>query len=669
LLLLALAGTARSQPAPAPLVLLDVPFISQSEALCGGAAAAMVLRFWGARGLTAETFAHLVDESAAGIRTDALVNDLRGRGWNAAGLRGTGELATGELANGRPVLALIEDRPGTYHYVVIIAATSKAIVFHDPARAPHRVMGRVEFDRRWDAAGRWMAVVLPGHRGLEAPPAGGPEGVAPAGAAGPVRSGGFPTELRGDMPSSCDRLLADGIRLAQENDLSGAERTLTQSLSCGGAAPLRELAGVRVLQRRWADVEALASAAVAEDAADAHAWRLLATSRFVQDNPSGALEAWNHIGEPRIDLVSITGLTRTRHRPVERLIGLVPGEVLNVEGLARARRRLSDLPAAQRTRLDYAPVPSGLAEVRASVAERPLAPQGMWGVAAIAASAAARRELEWSAGAISGGGERVTGAWRFWPGRPRLAFALDAPAPWGGVVGVGAFAERQPFDPPAVRDSERRGVRLSAGTWMWSRVRAEVHGGVERWTGMGALGLTGAAVRVVTHDDRVDLRLDLSAWAGEARFVTTFAAFVFRSSTARTGRVYIARAGAGAAGGQTPPDLWFAGDTGRARPVLLRAHPLVADGRFRLEQLGRRITYASAEAQHWWPARGGLRVGAAVFADSARTSGRVPGGARADVDAGAGARLAIPGVTGLFRLDLAKGLRDGRTALSFVYEP
>jgi hypothetical protein len=32
-------------------------------------------------------------------------------------------------------------------------------------------------------------------------------------------------------------------------------------------------------------------------------------------------------------------------------------------------------------------------------------------------------------------------------------------------------------------------------------------------------------------------------------------------------------------------------------------------------------------------------------------------------------RLGFPGLDGVFRLDLGKGLRDGSTALSFVYEP
>src|SRR5262245_62956492 len=140
-----LAGSAHAQPAPQPLSILDVPFISQSEALCGGAAAAMVLRYWGERGLDAESFAHLVDHSAHGIRTTRLVEDLRLRGWNTAAIDGRDDLIDTELARGRPVLTLIEDRPGTFHYVVVVASTPQAIVFHDPARAPFRVMDRDRF--------------------------------------------------------------------------------------------------------------------------------------------------------------------------------------------------------------------------------------------------------------------------------------------------------------------------------------------------------------------------------------------------------------------------------------------------------------------------------------------------------------------------------------------
>ena len=66
-----MARAAEAGQSSRPLAILDVPFISQSEALCGGAAVAMIMRYWGARGLDAESFAHLVDRSAAGIRTTA----------------------------------------------------------------------------------------------------------------------------------------------------------------------------------------------------------------------------------------------------------------------------------------------------------------------------------------------------------------------------------------------------------------------------------------------------------------------------------------------------------------------------------------------------------------------------------------------------------------------
>jgi ABC-type bacteriocin/lantibiotic exporter with double-glycine peptidase domain len=156
--LLLTAVAIHAQPA---LRVLDVPFIAQSEALCGGAAAAMVLRYWGERGLVAESFAHLIDANAAGIRTTALVGDLKARGWNALELRGSDALLARQVGEGRPTMVLLEDRPGAFHYVVVVASTSSTVLFHDPARAPYRALARDEFDRRWAVADRWMAVVTP----------------------------------------------------------------------------------------------------------------------------------------------------------------------------------------------------------------------------------------------------------------------------------------------------------------------------------------------------------------------------------------------------------------------------------------------------------------------------------------------------------------------------
>src|SRR5512135_643129 len=63
--------------APEPVRLLEVPYVPQSEALCGGAAMAMVLRYWGEPAVLAEDFAGLVERGGAGIRTDALVQAVR----------------------------------------------------------------------------------------------------------------------------------------------------------------------------------------------------------------------------------------------------------------------------------------------------------------------------------------------------------------------------------------------------------------------------------------------------------------------------------------------------------------------------------------------------------------------------------------------------------------
>jgi hypothetical protein len=59
-------------------------------------------------------------------------------------------------------------------------------------------------------------------------------------------------------------------------------------------------------------------------------------------------------------------LMRTRYRVVEQYLGLKTGEVLTRSALVRARRRLNELPSGFGT-VDYVPLSSGLAEVRATV--------------------------------------------------------------------------------------------------------------------------------------------------------------------------------------------------------------------------------------------------------------------------------------------------------------
>src|SRR5947209_11854953 len=63
---------------------LGVPYLPQTDALCGGAAAAMVFRYWGDAHADVAQFASLVERrtgGAAGIADGVLVDAVRGKGW------------------------------------------------------------------------------------------------------------------------------------------------------------------------------------------------------------------------------------------------------------------------------------------------------------------------------------------------------------------------------------------------------------------------------------------------------------------------------------------------------------------------------------------------------------------------------------------------------------
>ena len=89
---------------PSVHALLDVPYVSQTPELCGGAAVAMVLRYWGERGVFPQDFAPLVSAGDGGILTGALASAVRDRGWQA--------LVVPAGDDSRPRADPIGDRPG-----------------------------------------------------------------------------------------------------------------------------------------------------------------------------------------------------------------------------------------------------------------------------------------------------------------------------------------------------------------------------------------------------------------------------------------------------------------------------------------------------------------------------------------------------------------------------
>ena len=506
---------AQSLAAPGPIQILDVPYISQTEALCGGAAAAMVLRFWGERGLTAESFATLVDDSASGIRTTTLIDDLRRRGWNANGVKGSDAILLRELERGRPTMVLIEDRPGSFHYVVVVASLPSTVVLHDPARAPFRVMARDEFARRWEAADRWVAVVVPDESRTPS---------APAVAVIPVVAAGS---------TECQTKIATASRLAGEGAYDAAEHALTDAPACSAAVTFRELAGVRAVQKRWAEATELAQAAVDADRSDPGAWRLLGTSLFLQDDRRGALRAWNEVGEPRLDTLQIEGLVRTRAPVAERAARIKPGDRVTLGSVLHVERRLDAVPSISRAQVEYVPRPGGLADVRARVTDRMLFPRKLVAIGVVAAPAIFNRTISVPISSMTGSGERIDLSWRYQARRPRVTGLFTAPAPWGGVWGVGAGWERQPFATPIFPTAERTSARALWRDWVTPYFQLEARGGGDRWAIRdSALGTAGLGLLFASPAQKLRARVDLDSWMGQGPFNRGTAVIDLASSTA-----------------------------------------------------------------------------------------------------------------------------------------
>jgi hypothetical protein len=643
---------AQSKTSSVPL--LDVPYLPQSEALCGGAAIAMVMRYWGVTAVYAESFADLVDSGANGIHGRDLIRALEGRGFAALALEGDVARIQTLLAKRQPVIALIEDRPGRLHYVVIVGWQGNRVIAHDPARSPFRVLDADAFLRAWSPSRFWMLVAQPENATAvksaraETTRANPPEGEARRGT--PV----------------CQGLVDEGIRVAV-SDISSAQRILEAATAACPAdpAPWRELAGVRALRGEWQEAARDARRALDHDPTDRHAARTLATALFLVGRDLQALEAWNRLGVPIVDLADIRGLDRTRYSVAADALGLQPASLLTPKALGRARRRLEAVPSLSAARVEYEPSEDDRTKVVASVLERPLLPTGLVPFVATGVRAAIDREASVALSSPTGGGELFTASWRWWERRSRLAFGVEAPSPLGGVWALDAVVEHQAYGFAGSEGREhQRGVTLTLSDWLDGATRIQGRAGIERWDQDTTASL-GAGLERTFASNRGRATVDGSFLLGERRASALNVMADWRSSHARLGPVWSMHGGVSTTTANAPL-AWFPGaGTGQGRDVLLRAHPLLHDGVIR-GVFGQRLVHASGEWSHWSrPLMRTLRLAPAVFVDSARALDVPPfGDRRTHVDAGAGLRVAIP-TAGILRVDLAHGLRDGRTVLAF----
>ena len=456
-------------PPPNEVTPLKVPYLAQSQLLCGGAALAMVERWWGRRGVFAEDFAALVRPALGGIRTTDLAAAALSRGWDARETERTVEAVQGSLRAGVPVIALIEVARDQFHFVVLLAWDGGQVVYHDPAEGPNRTAGEEKFVARWTAARRWALAVRPD----------------PAA----VRMAPVPRDTATVVVTPCAPWLDRAIDATVANRLEDAVLLLEDA---GRACPAerviaRELAAVRFRQRRYTESIRLARDYLALVPDDTLGWQLLASARYLVGDRSGALEAWNRIARPVIDLVRIDGSRNIRFKVLADHIGAPLGAVLAPGFLELARRRLSDVPGVRHAMVDYEPVAGGLAEVSVVIDERPVVDPILISLLSGATRAVAQDEIAFAVASPTRLGELWSAKWRWESARPRVALRVDLPATLGvpGAIHMSESWERFRFVPgPSgqVLEERRRSIESGFGGWLTAHVRPAVSVGYDRWS-------------------------------------------------------------------------------------------------------------------------------------------------------------------------------------------
>jgi hypothetical protein len=663
---LSLVGGAQPPPAAEANVTLDVPYLHQTEAMCGGAAVAMVFRYWGDAHAGIRQFDAIVDRRKGGISTTDLADAVEARQWRTGGVAGSIDALDAALRSRTPIVVLLEDRPDRYHYVVVVGIRADRIVVNDPAWGPSRPIPAREFMRRWQAARFWSLVILP--------PAGG----IAADADTPARIETPPAE------DACDRLLSAAVDEVRQRGTGDADAIFAavRTQCPASAGPLRELAGVRFVERRWQEAATLAGQAVRRDRHDEYAWEVLASSRFVQNDVAGALSAWNQIGKPRVDAMQIEGLTRTRYALVAEAMALPAGSLLTAETFRRAERRLQELPDQSGARLSYRPLPDGFANLDAAIVERATYPRGLTAWAADAAGTLVNRELTIDVPGATGQGELWTASWRWWNNRPGVTLAFSTPhTGWlPGVWTVEGSWEAQTYGVSArggapvstVREDRAHGG-FSVADWLTADVHYRASAGIDSWNGTRRAASFGGELERRWFADRVSIAADAATWVpitADPAFQTAGLRASLRSLTASAGWVALADAGLRAASAAAPLALWDGAGDGHARAPLLRGHPLLDDGVIDGPVFGRRLAFGNAEVQRWIGTASPVRIAIARFVDIAGAARRAAGatGDPFQVDAGVGLRVRAPGQKGMLRVDAGHGMRDGNNALTLGWQ-
>jgi len=632
---------------------LQVPYVSQSELLCGGAAIAMIERWWGRRGVYAEDFSYLVHRDSGGIFTADMAPVLRSRGWNAEVRSATSALVSQSLVAGVPVVALIRVGPQRYHYVVIVAWNDTDVTYHDPAVRPFAVTTVRNFEQQWESTNRWAMFVRP------TPVATPPPNATHALPSLPV--------LHDSLP--CRPFLDQAADAAAADHLADADRILAVALAECPSEPLvlRELAGVRFRQGKQSDAIRLASAYTQRAPLDSLGWQLLASSRYLAGDARGALVAWNVIGRPTIDLLRIDGTKRVRFGVLARAIGVTPGRVLTPSRIELAARRIADVPALTSADVRYRAGAGGVVEVRAAVVEHPVVAPWPQLLLINAARTMVRDDVELAVSTPFGVGEVWTAHYRWESADPRVALLLDIPTQIGlpGIVSLERSWETYRFS-GGVPDGHRGASSVTLRTWLRPGLEQMLGARFERWSADGEFVTLSLGGALHTAQDRVTLLTEGErgiAIGGGKSYHRVKTRGEWKLPADRWRNVWSLRLGGDWTGASAPRGLWTVAGGNLSRDVPLRAHPLIVDRVFPLERTGRLIFSGGAAGDRAVARRGPIAIGFGVFVDAAHvmSSGAALGAGRLYVDAGAGVQFALMGAQwSAFRVDVARGVGADR---------
>jgi hypothetical protein len=353
--------------------------------------------------------------------------------------------------------------------------------------------------------------------------------------------------------------------------------------------------------------------------------------------------------------------------------GVEPRTTLSLARLDRAARRLTLLPGASASRVTFAPR-GGAGAVNLIVEERPRAPNDWTDWAAIGGRAIFSDELKVSFANLTRGGGLWSLAYRWSDPRERFAAQFETPvAGLPGVVAVDGLVERQTYDldQPGLFVEGRRRLGLSLTDWAskwW------------RWSGGGAIDRIGPSTFVAVEGgtdiralgDHVSVIATAGTWwptgaqTGDG-FRAGLVAMAWRSSTTPAALVFHGDIGASAASTAAPLAMWPGSHTSAERGGSLRAHPLRHDDVIDGEVFGRRVAFATVTVERLLADTKFARVALAGFADLGQAWQRVAGRGPSLLHVDVGIGLRVSGAGAGIRLDIARGVRDGRTHFSAGY--